>query len=45
MKAKELMDKEFIYVSKNDSVVEVSKTMEKIKRHRGTSRYATPNPN
>ncbi|MCC9261504.1 MAG: CBS domain-containing protein [Methanobrevibacter woesei] len=32
MKAKELMDKEFIYVSKDDSVVEVSKTMEKIRR-------------
>lgn len=32
MKAKELMDKEFAYISKDDDIKEVSKTMEKIRR-------------
>ena len=32
MKAKELMDKEFVYLNCEDSVVEVSKVMEEIRR-------------
>ena len=32
MKAKELMDKDFVYISKNDKVVEVSEVMEDIRR-------------
>ena len=32
MKAKEMMDKEFVYVSKNDTVVDVSIKMEEFKR-------------
>ncbi|AMD17172.1 hypothetical protein TL18_03530 [Methanobrevibacter sp. YE315] len=32
MKAKELMDKDFVYLNANDSVVEVSKVMEEIRR-------------
>ena len=32
MKAKELMDKDFVYLSCEDSVVEVSKVMEEIRR-------------
>ena len=32
MKAKELMDKEFVYLNCDDSVVEVSKVMEEIRR-------------
>ena len=32
MKAKELMDKNFVYLNTNDSIVEVSKVMEEIRR-------------
>ena len=32
MKAKELMDKNFVYLNCDDSVVEVSKVMEEIRR-------------
>lgn len=32
MKAKELMDKEFVYLNSDDTVVEVSKVMEEIRR-------------
>ena len=32
MKAKELMDKEFVYLNCDDNVVEVSKVMEEIRR-------------
>ena len=32
MKAKELMDKDFAYLNSDDSVVEVSKVMEEIRR-------------
>ena len=32
MKAKELMDKKFVYISPEDSVKDVSITMEKIRR-------------
>ena len=32
MKAKEMMDKEFVYVSKNDTIVDVSIKMEEFKR-------------
>lgn len=32
MKAKELMDNNFVYISKDDSVVEVSKAMEEVRR-------------
>ena len=32
MRAKELMDKDFVYLNADDSVIEVSKTMEEIRR-------------
>ena len=32
MKAKQLMDNDFVYISKDDSVVEVSKAMEEVRR-------------
>ena len=32
MKAKQLMDQDFVYVNKDDSVVDVSKAMEEVRR-------------
>ena len=32
MKASELMDKDFVYINADDSVIEVSKAMEQVRR-------------